>query len=232
MIDHKQGYINEQRKRTTKEDMITVNVNRYYTDMNGTILDKTTVPDNLKVKFPFYLFNAFDKQGAYKIGNTLLPPIPPTEYLYSFVAKRFFNYFDFNPLNDIRYKIKAGDIVHVYCDNQLTPSYLIWIVISSPFTSIASITENTLQILLEVFEILYTCDNVLNYNEALHLIEENEIGVYRDEQYLPLSFKGIDTVLQDFISIKLKIMMTRYIGIGTFIYFDTENMIFNFKIKI
>ena len=39
MIDHKQGYINEQRKRTTKEDMITVNVNRYYTDMNGTILD-------------------------------------------------------------------------------------------------------------------------------------------------------------------------------------------------
>jgi hypothetical protein len=85
---------------------------------------------------------------------------------------------------------------------------------------------------LEVFEILYTSDNVLNYNEALHLIEENEIGVYRDEQYLPLAFKGIDTVLQDFISIKLKIMMTRYIGIGTFIYFDTENMIFNFKIKI
>jgi hypothetical protein len=209
-----------------------IEIYRYFTDMNGTEFAKGLAPANLQVKYPFHLFFNFDKHSGYKISNFVNPPQPNTFLLYSFIVGTTFDYFFFQFGNTIKNRLNTGDIVFLYTDSVTIPSILIWIVLTSNSYNVSGAFENTSKKDLDVESILYTSDNIQNYLERLSLITSNEIGIYKSDSISPLSNKGIDTVLRDFILIDFNKKINQYFGISSNILFDTDKLIFNFKLKI
>ncbi len=125
---------------------IFLNVSRYFTDVNGTVIDKTTVPVALQTKYPFFMFGSFDSLGGYAKCLQNSPPESGTEYLLSFIEGAGFssyNVFGFSGVNTIKNYIKTGDIVHVYTDSRQNPTYYIWLIQSASSQAIGSIIGNT-----------------------------------------------------------------------------------------
>lgn len=217
--------------KTSKEDYnLQVNVKRYYTDVDGLIIDKSTVPANLQVSYPFYLFHKFDKNGGYRIGQETKPVQGASKFYYSFDVDLSFDYWQISGNNSIRTVIRSGDTCIIFTDDTEAPTYLIWIVISCPFQAYSSIVNNLARG-LKVKDFLYIADNLDNYNEALHINIVNPIGIYKDEQYNPLAFKTRETVSQDFILVKLGFNLNQFIGLFSYMKYDTDSIQFIFNLN-
>jgi hypothetical protein len=224
--------LKELNKPFKESDSFYVDIKRYFTDVNGVMINKLAAPASMQIKFPVYLFNKFDKDGGFKTGAITNPPMGTSKFLYSFtVNSNFFDWFRFQG-GDIYNVLQTGDLVLIYCDDITAITTLVWIVIHSPFQSIASIIDNSGFSRIQFEDILYICDNSINYGEPLTIVKENAIGVFKSDQIQPLSYKGIDVVQQDFVKLGIKGMIHQYMGIYTYFLFDTENIKFNFKIKI
>jgi len=103
-------------EKPTRKDAFQITLKRFYTDVDGVVLDKNDVliPDALKVQYPIWLFSQFDRAGAYYLCNKNFPPEVGTEYLCSFVygiSNPLF--FGFSGLSDIQTKLIPGDLVSV-----------------------------------------------------------------------------------------------------------------------
>jgi len=221
----------ELKKPISKTDQFSLEINKFYTDVNGTIIDKTTVVNALKTSFPFYLFNEYDLKGSYKIGQYVAPPKANTFYLYTYIQGSFFNWFEFNPANDVKNFIKPGDIVHLYADSISTPTVLIFVVLSCPFQSIASIILNTLKNPIKIDRVLYFSNNVLNFNEPIYVVTINEIGIHKSDVYNPLEFKSIDYASnQNFIELKIKPTLNPNFGLYSYIDYLFDKLSFEFKV--
>jgi len=231
-LQGQQALIVEMAKGLKRQTSFTLKVNRYYTDANGQVLDKNTVANNLKVSFPFYLFNKFDKEGGYRIGNIILPPIQNTFYLYSYCVGSSFDYFQFSGRNSVRHNCRNGDLVLLFADSAIAFNVLIWVVISSDFQSVNSLINSMPFHDVDILEILYRCDNIDNYNEAIHFVKENVMGEYKADQFQPLSFKTPNTVLNDFITLKIPHKISEFAGLYSYFRFATDNISFNFKVNI
>ena len=68
----------------TKNAAFYIEVNRYFTDVDGKVIDKNTVPIALQTDYPFWMFGEFDRQGGYKQGNQVSPPNLNTPFLGAF----------------------------------------------------------------------------------------------------------------------------------------------------
>jgi len=213
-----------------KRDDFDITVTRYYTDMSGVIIDKSLVPTTLKQKIPFYLFHRLDHNSGYKIGNAICPPMPGIFYVYTFTPGIGLDYFSFQFGNNVKSKFTLGDVVHVYTDDLNAPNYLIWIILHSRFQPYSGLIE-TSQGKIQTTSILYFTDNTLNYGEAIHMIQSNFIGIYKDNQYQPLSFKTPQMFQQDFIELQLQIKITDYLGLASYIQFTTDQLQFVFKVR-
>jgi hypothetical protein len=215
---------------TAKEDNLQVNVKRYYTDVNGLIVDKSTVPSNLQVKYPFYLFHKFDKVGGFRIGQQVKKATGGSFYYYTYDVDMSFDYWQISGSNNIKNQLRSGDTCILFTDDVTAPNYLVWIVISCPLQSYSSIV-NSLPNNIEVKDFLYIADNTINYNEALHFNRVTPVGIYEDNQYQPLAFKTRETVSQDFIAVKLSFKLTQYLGIFSYMSYNTDSIQFIFNLK-
>jgi hypothetical protein len=231
MKAHEHELLNQLESPLSRADSFSLNITRFFTDASGTIIAKAAAPIAMQTKYPFYLFNYFDKKGGYFIGQKICPSVGYF-YLYSFTQGNAFNWFDFNGFNNIKAKINIGDIVHVYADNPTTPNFFVWVVQSSPFQSFASIVDNTNDKNLDIKEALYFTDNVANFNEPLYLVKENIIGVYNSDMHNPLSFRTLEDKQQDFIKLKIKLTINQYFGLYSYFDFQTEKLTFEFKLVI
>src|SRR6478609_7582332 len=69
-----------------QEHTVPLKIARYYTDVNGTIVDKALVPNALKVRYPITLFGQFDRNGGWKKSLQAVPVTPGTYFLMTFTA--------------------------------------------------------------------------------------------------------------------------------------------------
>lgn len=206
-----------------------IEICRYYTDMNGTIIDKSSVPASLQISYPFYLFNYYDKNAGYKIGQILCPLIYGN-YLYTFIWGMMFDYYSFSGLNNIKDNLRLGDIIHLYCDDISAPTYLIWIVQTNQQISIASIVENSPFTNLTTKQLLYQADNISQYNQTIFVVNCNELGIYKQNSFNPISNREPSIAQEDFIRIKLNIKLNQYTGLYSYILYDTDLMAFNINL--
>lgn len=214
-----------------RKDAFSITVQRYFCDTLGNILPLINVPLKLQVSYPFYLFGKFDFDGGFKVNQFVTPPKQGTFYLYSYIKGSAFDYFQFSGHNTVAGFIPTGSLVMVFADDPININYLIYVVVTCPFQAYGSVFQNAYND-FEVTEILYQSDNTLNYNEPIQTIDITPIGVSRNEQFMPLSFKTPENFLNDFITMKLKFNPYPYHGLNSYIDVATNLLQFNFKILI
>lgn len=232
----------EYRKPLLKRHSIPVDIRRYFTNVDGTIQAKAGIPAILKTAYPFYLLGYFDLKGGFSTGLKSLPPQPGTFYLTSFIEGSTLTSAQitgFSGLNDIRSKIRTGDIVHVFTDDLTAPNFFIWIVQSSRNGSIGSIVANsdTLKsdekigpVFIDHFQ--YFTDQPDNqWNVPLYFTRSSNIASFQFDQVQPYIFKNPNTQQDGFIRVACRFNLDQYKSIGTNFLFDTESISINFQIQ-
>ncbi len=220
---------------------IPLKVRRFFTDVDGAIIDKAAAPVNLQTKYPVMMFGGFDLDGGYKTALQTVPPDPNTKYLGTFIYGlncAYNSITGFSGLNDVKGQIKTGDIVHVFTDDLDNPNYFVWIVLScTTAASFASIISNlkTLQnderigsIFIDT--IAFYSNNFEQWYTPLNYMRVDNIGNYNNNPIQPLMFRNPLTEQQGFIVIETEFLLNQYLGINTYIEFDTNEMSFDFKL--
>ena len=219
---------------------IAINVRRFYTDVQGVIIDKSTVPAALQVPFPVYIWGEFDRQGAYFIGNRILPPSLSTPFLQTFAWGAGANpyFFGFTGLSDIQTQILPGSLVQVYADDLLAPNYFIWIVQSVSKASLASIVANSVSERpdgrfngLDVERVQYFTDNPDQWNNPIFVWETDLIGNIKQDSFSPYIFRTPKVSGTNFIEIQWRFPVNQYRGSCVSMLFDTDYLLLDFKFK-
>jgi hypothetical protein len=221
--------LNELKSAPKIESSISISVNRYFTDLNGNVLDKNLIPDSLKVKFPFYLFGKQDFDGGFYGANMANPTINSV-YFQRYISGEGFDWFALQG-GDIWTKYHVGDMVLVFADSYPDMSYLIFVVVSCDRQAYGSILKDQFRGALELTEILYILDNKNNYNERISFVQLNNLSVPKIDYYQPLAAFTPEQKQVEFIKIPLHYKMNPLIGLGSYIQFETEFMNFEFKVK-
>lgn len=221
---------------------IPIIIKRYFTDVNGTIVNKALVPPALQVEYPFAVFGDYDKQGGYSNSFKALQPIPGTEYLLSFVNGMGFipqTLTGFSGVNTVKNVIGFGDLVHVFTDDSQNPNYFVWIVQKNSYGSLGSIVGNSEtdqkdgmlgKLYLQEFQ--YTTDNpVEQWRNPIHFVRSTNNSTWRSDQVQPYIFKTPDNEQAELITIKCEFNLDQFLALVNYFYFDTEIITWNFKIR-
>lgn len=227
---------------------IDVSISRYYTTVDGAILDKNdaAIPSNLKTKFPFFMFGAFDMDGGYKIGLQNTPAALAAKYLMTFVngaGASSYSVMGFSGLNTIQVELSTGDIVHVYTDDLTNPNIFIWIVQHNAVIPLASIMGNTRttqhdNVLgkLIVKKINFTTPLAANktspqWLEGLNVIKIDNVGDVRTNQLAPNSWWTPQTGLNGVLTLQVIFEVNQYTELASYMLFSTDAMQFNFIVE-
>jgi hypothetical protein len=223
-----------------KRMSITLNIRRYTTDANGTVLDDLMIPDSEKKPYPVHLFGEFDRQGGYAIAdleigqryNTLLFGV----YVWGVGTPTLF----FNPLANINRRFRKGDIVFVYVDDLDTPNYFTFIQVQSTQGGAASILSqsNITQLdsaapwgvfKINGFKYAWLDDEQLNY--ALFKIVTKQNAAFVSDSIDPQTYRSAKQKPSvKIIDIPDNIVLNQYEGISTFIPYENSLLTLTFDI--
>lgn len=228
---------NDLKKPLVKHATVAINVKRIFTDVDGVIVDKATVPASLQVDYPVYLWGEMDRLGSYYLANRLLPPNANTKFLTAFVWGSGANpyFFGFSGLANIQSQIQLGDLVTVYTDNITAPNYFIWIVLNASGKSMAAVQQNTVTTqkdgvygMLEVKKIQYFTDNNLQWLENFRVVKSDNLGVPMVNNVSPYIFRNPYIENDRFIEIYWKYPINQFNGILFNYLFSTDEITLNF----
>lgn len=219
---------------------IPVNVTRYFTDVNGTVVAKATVPAALQVSYPFFMWGKFDMAGGYRQGLAALPLPNGVVYVRSFVNGMSGDSADVtgvNVLSTIQTRLQVGDIIHVYTDSYTAPTYYIWIVQSDPAAGWGSIVGNTLSTQeddrfnrLFIDSVVYVTANVDQWNDPILILRSNNIGMFRTDKINPLYVRvPANNYLNTVLEMGLKFKVDQYLELCSYFQFATDTIQFVFK---
>lgn len=223
-----------------KHSTLPIEVKRFYTDVDGVIINKGAAPVSLQVDFPVYLFGEFDRLGSYYISQRIQPPNNATKFLMSFVwgqgANPFF--FGFSGLSDIQSQINLGDLVNVYTDNIIAPNYFIFIVVSSTGRSMASVQQNTVTTqrdgkygFLDAHKVQYFTNNPVQWQQNFRVFTTDNLGVPQVNNINPYIFRNAYIENDRFIELYWKYPLNQYTGICFNYLFSTDEITLNFIFK-
>ncbi len=223
---------------------MSVNVARYFTDVDGRIVAKNDaglVAAGMAVKYPVFLLGQYDKESGYKAGLSIVPPIVPyyMTFINGFGMTSNQIVTPFSGFNEIQPLLKAGDIVQVFTDNLAAPNYFAWIVMSCNVSGLASILANvgTRQNdnrLMKLYcnEINFIGNFPEQLNEAWHYVNLDNLGNAKDNQVTYNMFNNPFNVLPDVLTIATEFLFNQYIGIYLYMVLAVDNMSVNFKFNI
>lgn len=222
---------------------IPVTIKRYFTDVDGAVLDKNDVaiPAALKVEYPFFVFGDFDRNGGYGTALKAMGPVPGTFYLTSFVngngmtAQQFTGFTGFNTVRNF---IGYGDIVHIFTDNVNAPNFFVWVVMSNKYGPLSSIISNSSsiqrdglvgKIYIEHFN-YYTDNGNGQWAIPLHFTRSTNVSTWGDQQVMPYIFRNPYTEQDGFIKVDCNFNLDQFQTLGTYFLFDTETINLNFRL--
>ena len=229
--------------KSVKSDLmnfaINVSIKRFFTDINGTII---AAPAALQISYPIFLLGGLDFRGGFKKALESCPPMEGVKYLKSFIngVNTPFEIVGFTGLSDIQGQMKVGDLVSVYVDSYLAPTYLVWIINSVNNASYGSIIDNLsttqkddIYNRLYIDELHYYTTNNNNdqWNEPIFVINMNNLGLNKTDSFLPLEAKTPFTFLPNVLAMKLKFKATQFIGLASYMRYGTNQIQMIFKIK-
>lgn len=179
-----------------KKFNLNVNVKRYTTDANGTVLDDAAVPANMQKAFPFHMFGEYDKNGGYAIADKILSQLDRTLLFGVYTWGLNTPLFPFNALATINNYLKKGDIIFVYVDDLNNPTIFSFVVLTTEQGAYGSLVSqlNTTQLdssrwgAFKIFDVEYTCINETQFDQPIYMIETRFDGSFRSDSIQPLAY--------------------------------------------
>ena len=208
-----------------------VKVSRIYTDMSGVIVDKTTVPALMKKKVPFYLFNKYDYEGGFFVGQTLKPVQPGMYFLYTYVKNKGYNFLDFQIGNDINRLISPGDLIIVLGDDPILPNFLCHVILHSDYVSYVAFLTNMQGKSFKVSRIQYVTDNELNWQEVINNPSVDDFGLIADNQLQPIAYRTPYEFTQGLLDMTIDLNISDKQGLYSYMQFTTDNIEMTFYIE-
>jgi hypothetical protein len=219
----------------SNEHTIPLEVNRYFTDVNGTIVDKALVPAKLKVNYPVYLFAQFDRNGGYRKSQQITVPVNGTYFLMTFTQGVNSPFLAFTGANNIKGKLNSGDVVLIYTDDLENPNYFVWIVITCNTVSFASILANTETIqddrklgVLYLKKTNYYVTIREQFEQALVYASYDNIGNFRSDSIQPNIFLSPFVDQQGFLTLETPYKIDQYIGMSFYMVFNCDKITMDF----
>lgn len=222
---------------------IPVNIARYYTDVNGTIIDKALVPASLKVSYPVMLFGNFDRNGGWKKSFQRVPTVPGTFFLMTFTSGINQPFLAFTGANNIKGKIGLGDIVNIFTDDLENPTWFIWFIISSNTVSLASVISNTESMMddkrigvLNLFEINYYMPGthavtLEQFSQPLNFLNFDNVGNFRGDDIQPSMFLNPFVQQKGFLTISTPFQIDQYKALVFYMVFNVDSLQMDFIVK-
>ena len=219
---------------------MTVRVTRFVTDVDGNIINKNTLPIGMQVSYAYMLFGEFDRQGGYKVAQQVVPVQGISEYIGTFVFGKQEGFLQFNTQGDVYNQMLPGDIYHMYTDSTVNPNFFIFMVIANPFAAMGSITSATawhlhtksgLKGKLDIEHFKLITETNAQYSAPISLIGLDNIGVNKSDSINPLASRSIDDKQPDFIQIDIPLKIDQFTGLVSFIRFDADAIIYQFKLR-
>ena len=209
-----------------------IKIQRIYTDMNGVIIDKSTVPLSMQQKVPFYLFSNFDKNGGYKIGQQVKPPINGMYFLYSYVNDGSYNFLNFQIGNTINKTLQIGDSILVFGDDPILPNFLCHVVMHSDYASYASFVANLQGKICTISQIQYSTDNEQNWLENFNVTSADDFGTISDKTIQPLTYRDPYQYTSGFLTMNVNLSLDDKTGIESYMLFSTDLLELTFAIDL
>jgi len=217
---------------------LNMNIKRFCTDANGSVINKNTLPAALKKNYPVYLLGNFDRIGGYNIGQKTVPQPVGSVFLMTYV-NGYSNPFLFNTgFNDVISNFKVGDIITVYTDSFQNPLYYVFIVQTCDYGSLASIISNTQTqqqdgVIGKLFvkNIAYQVDVDDQLSQTWQMISLDNLGQFKQQPFIPIMYKQPLYKLSDFVELPVSFLMTQFTGINFLMNFASDSLNVNLRIS-
>lgn len=221
---------------------IPINIKRLCTDVDGQLIDKATLPANMQVKYPVYMFGQFDMISGFKAGHNICPPFLGAVYLCSFIngfPNTSFGVIGITGFNEIQSRLSLGDIVQVYTDSLQAPNYFVWVIQSTnALGGLGSLISN-LQTeqhdnrlgRLKFFELVITDGTYNQWKIAMNFTGYDNLGNFTNDSISPMTFKNPLSLLDQFIRMPIEYETSQYLGINTYIDFEVDDYALEFNIR-
>lgn len=202
-----------------------VQVRRFVTNVDGTIIDKNTLPAFARVKYPVWLFNAYDAAGGYFAGIRNYPVGQGLFYLYNDTYGNTFNLLNFSGANNVKERLTIGDQFFIFSNSEQFPSFFVWIVLSVELRAYGSILNNPLDRGMNILSLQYNADNTLQFQEPIGIVKQNEIGNVNKDEFAPIQYKTPDYQQDTLVLIPFKnFRLNNYVGNYFYMLFDTDQI--------
>ena len=220
---------------------LNMTVKRFFTDVDGAII---AAPLALQLKYPVWLFGAFDARGGYKAAHSIAPPQPGSFYLLSFINGCGFtsqNIVGFSGLNQLQNQLTIGDLVSVFTDDLQNPNYFIWIVQQNSKQSVGAVLQNIPTTSEDnkfnrmfVSSIMYSTSNgnAYQWDEIINITRINNIGLINNNDYNPTADRTPQVFLNNILQLDLQFKVDQFIGLNTYMLYTTDQIQFDFKLKL
>lgn len=207
---------------------LSISVQKFYTDVDGNILDKNTLPSDLKITLPVWLMGRFDYSGHYSLSRRLTPFLNDSWKFFNMYVSTSYDFLIFSGANQIRSRIRPGDLIFVYSDDVINPNFYSFIIISgeiNPYSSIINDLDGSINCLMFKYD---SIQNTLNYQEEIEYITFDKIGNTKRQSIQPDTFLPPSNKNTDVIDIEISILFTKYFSLNTYLLFNTDKISFTF----
>ena len=212
---------------TANLDSISVDVSKIYTDVNGTIINKATLPVAQQVRIPFFLFNELDRIGGlYNFEKTI--PLRGWKFVRTWIQGHEQPPILFNGLMDYLTSMKGGDLVIMYADDLLNPTYYCFVIIAKAYGSYGTLVSNDdFSEVVPLFKTVNLTTSVAQMRENFYICKYDVFSNVHSDSFLPKDYRRPDWKDGDFIIIPLEFRPNKYVGFLHSLLYDTDTMQFN-----
>lgn len=206
-----------------------IEVKRLFTDVGGEIIDKNTLPAELKTKTPFYLFGAYDFNGGFFLANSQNAPVGGWFYSFSFIQGVNLTPLFGIGLNQIRQFIKNGDLVHVLTDNLDAPTYFCFTIIHANNAGYGGLLADCYVKPLLINSFNYQPETLDQYNEQLLFIFNDKLGRIKTQSVEPRIYLSSMNYQDLLLFMPVKMEVNTHISMCSYLQFQNDTIIFNFN---
>ncbi len=213
---------------------LSISVKKFYTDVDGNIIDKNTefpIGSEFRVNLPVWLWGKFDYRSQYSISRRLTPFVSNAWKFFNMYVAASYEFLVFSGANGIRSQIGTGDVVFVYTDDVINPTYFVFIVVTgqnlNPYASIVQDVDGSLISLMFKYD---SVQNPFNYQQELEYIQFDKLGNSKRSTIQPDTFLPPSNKHTDVIDIELEMMLTEYFSLNTYLLFETDIITFTHEL--
>ncbi len=219
---------------------LNLNIRRYFTDVDGDVLDKTNpaIPAAMLTAYPVFMLGNFDRTGGYNRGFQTVNFTKNVFFLMTYVQGVNEPFLWNSGFNTIQNRLNKGDIVCVFTDSLDAPSTFCFIVQSNDMGGLASIISNTQTQQedgtigrMQVDDVSYQVDNESQLQQIWQVLTIDNLGQFKQHPFNPNRVKNPYLYkLNDFLSLGLRFVLSQYISINFLMNIESDLININFKI--